>query len=410
MKKSILILTVVLLFCFCCGCGAEKAKVDISDGGDLTAADPAEAGGEAAETIEAETAEPGLEYVTLAYKGNTAKMAVKAVFPGEENLLSVQLVGSGYAFDGVFPMENNKLVLPFVADVVVNGTTFSWKGASFGSGELTYSYDTGDMPEKIVLYSIDNEAVKFTVDAAPYITESPAAAEPETEVKAEDAAEAAAREELEALAGKWFGRGQSQGGGDEIFIKVTLEPDGTGRYRFRQGDYAESYPFTLSVEGSGFEADIPSDNELNILAIGGNYEFDGDVLSLHIRTEFAGGRIFAYDAACARLTEVTDEPFTMVTSKFSVNGLYTGEWMDGMPYGEGTMTMQETNDRWDFGDTLWSEDWVAGLIEGYGEWRSAVDGAYDGNFVAGLKEGYGRMWFSNGTVYDGRWSEGRFLG
>lgn len=112
----------------------------------------------------------------------------------------------------------------------------------------------------------------------------------------------------------------------------------------------------------------------------------------------------------AQPSTVTNQPFTMITSKFSVSGVYTGEWKDGAPNGKGTMTIQETNDRWDYGDTLWSADWVNGLIEGYGQWRSAVDGAYDGNFSSGLKSGYGKMWFNDGTVFDGQWSGGDFVG
>ncbi len=110
------------------------------------------------------------------------------------------------------------------------------------------------------------------------------------------------------------------------------------------------------------------------------------------------------------VTRVSGEPYTMVTSEFSVTGVYTGEWKDGKPNGEGVMSMHETNDRWDYGDQLWSADWVNGLIEGYGEWTSAVDGHYSGNFSAGLKSGYGKMWFSDGTVYDGQWSKGAFVG
>ena len=115
-------------------------------------------------------------------------------------------------------------------------------------------------------------------------------------------------------------------------------------------------------------------------------------------------------AEVAAVKTVQGEPYTFVTSEFSVKGVYTGEWKDGKPNGEGTMTMQQTDQRWDYGDTLWSANWVDGLIEGYGQWRSAVDGAYDGNFVRGLKTGYGKMWFSDGTVYDGQWSEGYFMG
>lgn len=110
------------------------------------------------------------------------------------------------------------------------------------------------------------------------------------------------------------------------------------------------------------------------------------------------------------ITKVTNEPYTMVTSKFSVAGTYTGQWKDGKPNGEGTMTMTQSDERWDKGDTLYSAKWVNGLIEGYGQWRSAVDGAYDGNFSKGLKSGKGKMWFSDGTVYDGQWSGGDFVG
>ncbi len=110
------------------------------------------------------------------------------------------------------------------------------------------------------------------------------------------------------------------------------------------------------------------------------------------------------------VTKVTNEPYTMVTSKFSVSGTYTGQWKDGKPNGEGTMTMTQSDERWDKGDTLYSAKWVNGLIEGYGQWRSAVDGAYDGNFSKGLKSGKGKMWFSDGTVYDGQWSGGDFVG
>ena len=111
----------------------------------------------------------------------------------------------------------------------------------------------------------------------------------------------------------------------------------------------------------------------------------------------------------SKVTTVTNEPYTMKTSKFSVKGTYTGEWKDGKPNGEGTMMMSQDDDRWNKGDTLWSKNWSNGLIEGYGQWRSAKDGAYDGNFSRGLKSGYGKMWFSDGTVYDGQWSGGDFV-
>lgn len=115
-------------------------------------------------------------------------------------------------------------------------------------------------------------------------------------------------------------------------------------------------------------------------------------------------------APTPEVKSVVNQPYTMVTSLFSVSGTYTGEWKNGKPHGEGTMTMTQTDSRWSRGDTLWSASWSNGLIEGYGQWRSAVDGAYDGNFSRGLKNGYGKMWFSDGTVYDGTWRNGDFVG
>ena len=99
----------------------------------------------------------------------------------------------------------------------------------------------------------------------------------------------------------------------------------------------------------------------------------------------------------------------MVTSKFSVSGVYTGGWKDGEPWEQAPRQFSRQMVGWDYGDTLWSEHWSNGLIEGYGQWRSALDGTYDGNFSAGLKSGKGKMWFSDCTAYDGDWSSGDFV-
>ncbi len=408
MKKTAIILALFLMLGLFTGCGAERVKVDISDGGDLTAAAPEETQAVAlpaeAEVLpEEESAPAEAETVSLSFEGNRASVTVDSVYVGDDGKLNVVLSGVGYSFNGILPFRNGRLVVPFNVDVRIGEKTYSWNTVNFGDGTNTYLFDVGKLPEQIILYSSDNEDEQFVLDAAPYITDTPPAEE-----SGDDSDSL-----LSALAGRWSGTGQPQGGGDEIFLKIRLQEDGTGTYRFRQGDYTESYPISVNDEDGSFSAEIPPDNTLQITGCGGTYEFDGDVLSLHIITEFASGRTFEYNVDCERMPPVetvTDEPYTMVTSKFSVDGLYTGEWLDGKPNGTGTLTIQETNDRWDTGDTLWSEDWVDGLIEGYGEWRSAVDGAYDGNFSAGLKEGYGRMWFNNGKVFDGQWSHGSFKG
>ena len=105
---------------------------------------------------------------------------------------------------------------------------------------------------------------------------------------------------LASLAGRWSGTGKPVGGGEEIYLKIDLQEDGTGTYRFRQGDYSESYPLVVNGEDGSFSADIPEDNTLQITGCGGTYEFDGTVLSLHIVTEFASGRSFEYEVDCER--------------------------------------------------------------------------------------------------------------
>ena len=408
MRKTAVILALLLLLSLGTGCGAKRATVDISDGGNLSApvsgsTEPATGKDDTGKLPEEADAPKEPEYVTLSYEGNTASVTVDSVFLDDDGKLSVALKGVGYSFNGILPFRNGSIVVPFGADIRIGETKYSWDTASFGSGTITYLFDAADLPEQIILYSSDNKDEQFTFDAAPFISDAPPVKE-----SGDDSSSV-----LAGLAGRWLGTGRPVGGGEEISLRIDLQENGTGTYRFRQGDYTESYPVSVNDEAGSFSAEIPADNTLQITGCGGTYEYDGDVLSLHIVTEFASGRSFEYDVDCERVPPaetVTDEPYTMVTSKFSVDGLYTGEWRDGKPNGAGTLTIQETNDRWDTGDTLWSEDWVDGLIEGYGEWRSAVDGAYDGNFSAGLKDGYGRMWFSDGKVYDGQWSHGSFKG
>lgn len=420
MKKTAIILAFFLLLSLFTGCGAERAKVDISDGGDLTATETLGKEAETTPEIETETeptteedvsgaentpteTEPEAEYVTLSYDGNTASVTVDSVCLAEDGKLAVALTGTGYTFNGILPIRNGKLVVPFGVDVEIGGTRYSWNTANFDGNIVTYFTDATELPDQIILYSNDNKDKEFTFDAAPFITGTPSVKEDGDD----------SNSIMASLAGRWSGTGKPVGGGEEISLRIDLQEDGTGTYQFRQGGYTESYPVSVNDEAGSFSAEIPADNTLQITGCGGTYELDGDVLLLHIVTEFASGRSFEYDVDCERVPPaetVTDEPYTMVTSKFSVKGLYTGEWRDGKPNGTGTLTIQETNDRWDTGDTLWSEDWVDGLIEGYGEWRSAVDGAYDGNFSSGLKDGYGRMWFGDGRVYDGKWSHGSFKG
>ena len=102
----------------------------------------------------------------------------------------------------------------------------------------------------------------------------------------------------DGLAGTWKGIGTPKNGGTPIDLTVRIEADGSGEYTFVQGDYTESYPFTVSREDNSFSVDIPATAMLG--RVEGTYEFKDGVLTLDITTTFAGGRTYSYTAECAK--------------------------------------------------------------------------------------------------------------
>lgn len=101
---------------------------------------------------------------------------------------------------------------------------------------------------------------------------------------------------FDELAGTWSGSGKPVGGGSDIALTVEINSDGTGIYSFVQGAYEESYSFSLVDNGNSFSVNIPSNNKLGIDSCGGTYEYDGSILTLHIKTTFANGGAYEYDA------------------------------------------------------------------------------------------------------------------
>ncbi|MBQ7706844.1 MAG: hypothetical protein IJT72_03585 [Lachnospiraceae bacterium] len=101
---------------------------------------------------------------------------------------------------------------------------------------------------------------------------------------------------FDELAGSWSGKGKPVGGGSDIALTVDINTDGSGVYTFVQGAYEESYSFTLVENGNSFSVNIPTDNKLGIDSCGGTYEYDGSILTLHIKTTFANGGAYEYDA------------------------------------------------------------------------------------------------------------------
>ena len=103
------------------------------------------------------------------------------------------------------------------------------------------------------------------------------------------------------LVGEWRGTGTPDNGGTPIDLTVRINPDGTGDYAFAQGDYTESYPFTVDYAGSSFSVSIPADNQLGISACDGTWALEGGRLNLDIATTFANGRVFSYRAECEKV-------------------------------------------------------------------------------------------------------------
>ena len=160
-------------FIFDCGEIPDTDAVFLVEDGKLRIAPPADAVSGTAEGADQEgEPEQDSEKVTLQYEGDSATMSVKSMVIGDDGHLQVTLEGTGYGFNGVVPIVGGQLVIPFNADVVVSGTTFSWEGASIGNGEIVFSYAATDLPEQIILYSSDESSgEKITIDAPPSAAE-----------------------------------------------------------------------------------------------------------------------------------------------------------------------------------------------------------------------------------------------
>ena len=111
----------------------------------------------------------------------------------------------------------------------------------------------------------------------------------------------------EELIGSWAGTGTPQGKGSSIDLAFTVAGDGTGEYRFMQGGYTESYPFTLQSETATFTVSVPQNNALGIASVEGTYALADGVMTLAIVTHFQSGGTYAYTAQCTRQTTAAQE-------------------------------------------------------------------------------------------------------
>lgn len=101
--------------------------------------------------------------------------------------------------------------------------------------------------------------------------------------------------------------------------------------------------------------------------------------------------------------EVTDEPYTMTDgSSAQFSGVYTGQWSkrDKWPSGEGTFVLD------DDGGT-YTGQWVDGVAEGQGSMTWADGASYEGEWLAGMRTGQGTMTYADETVYVGEFKENK---
>ena len=178
MKVFAQITALCLALIMCTGCGVKKETPELKSSAEPAAAAASiEEEAAAAETESAEeeaeeaAAEDEQEEAELSFEGNTAYAKPAAVYLDENGKLNVKVAGRGYGFNGILPLRNGKLIIPFYADVKVGEKTVSWDSASIGGGAITYTYDLTELPDEVILYSSENKDEQFTFAAAPFITD-----------------------------------------------------------------------------------------------------------------------------------------------------------------------------------------------------------------------------------------------
>ncbi|MGI6726688.1 MAG: hypothetical protein ACOX62_11005 [Christensenellales bacterium] len=102
----------------------------------------------------------------------------------------------------------------------------------------------------------------------------------------------------EELVGEWRGTGKPKNGGQPIDLTAIINADGSGEYTFDQGDYHESYPFTITNDDSRFSVDIPATSQLG--SVNGSWSLEEGVLKLDITSTFTRGGSYSYTAECKK--------------------------------------------------------------------------------------------------------------
>ena len=84
------------------------------------------------------------------------------------------------------------------------------------------------------------------------------------------------------------------------------------------------------------------------------------------------------------------------------DAVYSGQWLNGVPYGQGRMEYES--------GSVYEGAFVYGEREGYGVLSYAGGDVYEGQWVDGEENGQGKLTWSNGDVYEGAWVDGERSG
>ncbi len=96
------------------------------------------------------------------------------------------------------------------------------------------------------------------------------------------------------------------------------------------------------------------------------------------------------------LKALEEEKFTGNTTKVMTTGTYTGDLVEGVIHGYGTMTFTS-------GD-VYEGNWKNGKKHGEGTLTWADGSSYTGDWAEDIREGKGKLIWANGDVYEGDWS------
>lgn len=91
----------------------------------------------------------------------------------------------------------------------------------------------------------------------------------------------------------------------------------------------------------------------------------------------------------------SEAEFSGTSEMKTQDGLYKGEIIRGLPYGEGTLVFEN-------GDT-YVGSFAGGIIEGKGDYTYSNGARFSGNWYNGKKEGEGILVMSDGTRFEGVW-------